>query len=372
MNNHLQPLDIDDCQRCSILQQHVEYLEGQLKGKREELLKRDKELESKDEMISNLLRDQRLGLTSIQSAPKLELDSPDITASFLRQSPEDLFASLPDFSSRDLNSLLRRSPSPSPESKKELSIQASDFELDSASFQFSQQGTGTIISETPPGLTQFFRPTPSSVQSNEIISESSPIVKSRSYSSVLRTSPTISSTNVHTPIKATLSRQTTPLKAKLEKAKKMKCIHMIGFPYMLKIGKLRNKLKLDGFRVDDILNLCFIGNQVLELIIKESGYKQFIKRARSITSLYVYENYDPSDPSDATLDSYLKGVKGDKSIGELRNTFIERIAREYVNCIDSNLKEFYQSWAMRMKMERQFDDYCSMVWDLATVANCLV
>lgn len=138
-----------------------------------------------------------------------------------------------------------------------------------------------------------------------------------------------------------------------ERLHAVKLVHILGLPYK-KIGQLRHHMEGLQFCLKDIINMSYLGNRVVECLVRQRGFKSFRKSIRK-NGLSLFEQYDPSSDKDNTLVSFLDSSIRTMSSKQIRVEFVRRIANESTSTRDLVAKAFFASWAAGLEMSKEFD-----------------
>lgn len=159
--------------------------------------------------------------------------------------------------------------------------------------------------------------------------------------------------SVKSPIVPLLSTVTVnKVKHLMETSLGLKCVYVTGLPHQ-KIGRLRQHMQSLGFYTNSVLNLSYLGKNVVECLMKEPDFKAFNRVAKH-NKVQVFERFDPCDYSDHSLDSHLGDYKIGLTQSELRTRFIERIANECLKCEYLLTDKFYRGWVDKLNASVQF------------------
>lgn len=132
----------------------------------------------------------------------------------------------------------------------------------------------------------------------------------------------------------------------------IKLVHVLGLPHK-KIGQLRQHMAGMNFRVKDIINMSYISNQVVECLVRQTGYKAFRKSIRK-NALSAFEQYDPSNSRDSSLNVFLDESIRTMSSRQILTEFIKRIATESNKTRDLIAKAFFASWAAGLNKSNEY------------------
>ena len=108
------------------------------------------------------------------------------------------------------------------------------------------------------------------------------------------------------------------------------------------------------FHMKSIVNLSYVGKQVVECLILDTDIRSFRLNARK-HHIGLYENFDPMYILNHTLDFWLSDLNH-KTSQELRMDFIKRIAKEVAGSNNALTSEFYRTWAIGLGESKRFYD----------------
>jgi hypothetical protein len=215
-----------------------------------------------------------------------------------------------------------------------------------------------IVAQSPANAA----PSPAIVASSSAIITPPPAIVAHSpprlYSQVVANSPIQPSLSRKSSSISSMSsinsipRKEASVRRVAERIHGVKLVHVLGLPYK-KIGQLRRHMETLKFHVQDIINMSFLSNRVVECLVRQRGYKAFRKTIR-LNGLSAFEEYDPSSAKDNTLIAFLDESIRTMSSKQILVEFVKRIARESNMTRDPVAKEFFASWAAGLNMSKEF------------------
>jgi len=173
------------------------------------------------------------------------------------------------------------------------------------------------------------------------------IVKSHSPSKSRSPSPTDTIHSTDSNFINTTVRQKTEINTGL------KCIYLLSLPYM-KVGQLRKHMANLNFHMKSIINMSYVGKQVVECLVPKADIHSFRINARK-NHIGVRENYDPTNHHDQTLRYWLSDLEY-KTSQELHIDFIKRIAYEVANTNNPLTSAFYHQWVTGLGESKAFNN----------------
>jgi len=133
----------------------------------------------------------------------------------------------------------------------------------------------------------------------------------------------------------------------------VKCVYLLDLPYV-KVGQLRKHMETLKFHMKSIINLSYVGKQVVECLISDTDIRSFRLNARK-HHIGLHENFNPMNIRNHTLDFWLSDLQH-KTAQELCTDFIKRMAKEVAGSNNPLTSEFYRMWAIGLGESKRFYD----------------
>jgi len=133
----------------------------------------------------------------------------------------------------------------------------------------------------------------------------------------------------------------------------VQCIYLLDLPYV-KVGQLRKHMESLKFHMKSIVNLSYVGKQIVECLVLDADIRAFRLNARK-HHIGFRPDFDPSNRHDHTLQFWLPDLQH-KTYQELRTDFLKRIAQEATGSNSPLTSEFYRTWAIGLGESKRFYD----------------
>lgn len=102
------------------------------------------------------------------------------------------------------------------------------------------------------------------------------------------------------------------------------------------------------------MNLSWINNDILEIVVLSSYTTKLKEKISIISSLSVLENFDPLNPKSYNPDIEQSNVKYDAMRKSLRRAMIKRLAHSSNDSSNSKTKDYIRDWIGKRGWSNEF------------------